>query len=178
MPPPGLGRPRPLRRAGLRGRVADARGRRVARIKTNMRRTRWKLRRTDVNASALRVANISLRALSLSRTRSFLVLSFLFFASRGFFLPPRFWVLHVQYHPSHTRHSRKARAQEKFLLFFLPNPPPFPPPLPFLHVMTIQPKPTTCTYISHRIVFPQSAVVEAHLFIIIVFSFPLSFWIP
>ena len=158
MPPVRLGRPRPLRRAGLRGRVADARGRRVVRIKINMRRTRWRLRRTDVNASASRVADISLRALSLFHTL-FVSLFSSFLCVKGFFLPPRFWVLHVQYHPSHTRHSRKARAQEKFLLFFLPNPPPFPP-LPFLHVMTIQLKPTTCTYISHRIVFPQSAVVK------------------
>ena len=79
-----------------------------------------------MNASASRVADISPRALS--HTLFFLHLLLFFFASRGF-LPPQFWVLHVQYHPSHTRHSRKARAEEKDLFFVCLNPlPSFPFP--------------------------------------------------
>ena len=73
-----------------------------------------------MSASAWRAANTSPRAV-LSRLSPsplpFLFL-FFFFCVKVFFLPPRFWVLHVQYHASQTRHSRKARAQEKLLFFF------------------------------------------------------------
>jgi hypothetical protein len=158
MAPPGLVRGRRGRRqVVLRDRVVGARGRHVARIKINMRRTRWKLRRMDVSASALRVADIS--PVPCSPSLFFVSFLFLFLRQGVFFLPPRFWVLHVQYHPSQTRHSRKARAQEKFL-FFLPT-----PSLPsFLHVHDdpTQPNPKPPLVLTYPIAscFPQSAVVK------------------
>ena len=143
------------RQAELRDRVAGARGRHVVRIKINMRRTRWKSRRMDVSASAWRAANTSPRAVLSSRLRLPSFLFVFFFASRGFFLPPRFWVLHVQYHAS-RQGTRGKRAHKRNFCFF------FGPPHPFLHDEPTQPNPSHHLYLHIPIAscFPQSAVVK------------------
>ena len=96
--------------------VAGTRGRNVVRVKINMRRMRWKLRRMDVSASAWRAAIISPRAV-LSR------LSFLFLSFPVVFFSVESFICHRGsgcYHASQTMHSRNARAQEN--LFFLAHP--------------------------------------------------------
>ena len=115
-------------------RVADARGRHVVRIRTNTRRTRWTLKKTDVNANALHAADArfptsvcfltphlfspapSLPSLYHDLSFTFFICCLLPFllASRGavlffFFLPPRFWVFTCTI-PSHTRHSKESRT--------------------------------------------------------------------
>jgi hypothetical protein len=177
MPPLRLGRGRRWRRAGLRDRVAGARGRHVVpiSIKINMRRTRWILRRRDVSASALRAANISLPC-SLFVPFLFSFLSFPFCVKGFFFLPPGFWVLHVQYHPiTHKAFEESARTKRSSCFFFFDRPP-FPSSL---HVMTSpQAKPhPTCTYISpsHCVSPPNRQLRSASLYNNSVFFFSLSF---
>jgi hypothetical protein len=148
MPPPRLElRPR-QQAAGALDRVVDARGQHVVRIRINTRRTQWKSKRMDVNANASHAANILL---------SLTLFSFfpLFYLRQGVFLPPRFWVFTCTIHPSHTQGTQGKRPHERnyCCCFFVHSVPPFL--LSFLHVMTSPTQRTTCTHISHRIVFPQ-----------------------
>ena len=153
MPLPRL-EPWPRQRAvGARDRVVDARGQHVVHIRINTRRTRWKSKRMDVNASASHAADISCLALSYSRSLFFFLFPFFPLRQGVFILSPRFWVLHVQY-IHHTQGTRGKRTHERNHCFFLstPNPPSFPsPPLPSRHD---EPNPTHNMYShipSHRV---------------------------
>jgi hypothetical protein len=156
MPPARLGLRRRRRQvAGLRDRVAGARGRHVVRIRINMCRTRWKSRRRDVNASALRAANISPSVLSLSRCVLFF--SF-FFLRRGFFFGHRSSGCYMYNTIHHTQGTRGKRAHKRSFCFFFAHPSlPFPSLLPFLHVMTSQANP------SHVLTYPIASCSNRQL---------------
>ena len=123
MPPPLLGQ-----RVRPRDRVAGARGRHVVRIRINTRRTRWILKKTGVNANALRGADAPSLSVCFSTPWLFpppstpyprlLHLFFFSFSVQGccHFCERDSRYLHVQYHPSHSEaHSKEARTR---ILFF------------------------------------------------------------
>src|SRR6267142_2806055 len=113
-------------------RVAGARGRHVVRIRINTRRTRWTLKKTDVNANALHAADARSPHLYVFSRRTFLPapslpslyhdLSFTFFIC----FPPTFpfsvqgccsifchrgsGYLHVQYHLTQGTRRKRARC--------------------------------------------------------------------
>jgi hypothetical protein len=147
MPPSRLElRPR-LQAVGALDRVVDARDQHVVPIRINTRRTRWKSKRMDVNASASHAANILYLALSLS---------FSFFSS--FFLCVKGFFCHrgsgcYMYNTSITHKALKeSRAHERnYCFFFCLLPPSFPSFLPSRHD---EPNPTHHMYShipSHRV---------------------------
>lgn len=156
MPPPQLELRSRRQAVGARDRVVDARGQHVVHIRINTRRTRWKSRRMDVNASASHAANISCLALSLSLSLSFTPFSFfsIFFiiASKGVFFCHRgSGCLHVQY-IHHTQGTQGKRTHEENYCFFLSTP--LLSFFPFLTSRHDEPNPTHNMYShipSHRV---------------------------
>lgn len=127
-----------------------------------------------MNASASRVADISLRALSLSHALFF---SFLFFSLRQgvFFATAVLGATCTIPSITHKALEESTRTRE-ISVVFLPNPPLPSPSLPSRHDDPTQANHMYLHIPSHRV--SPIGSCEAHLFIIIVFSFPFSFWIP
>jgi hypothetical protein len=143
-------------------RVAGARGRHVAHIRINTRKTRWTSKKTGVNANALHAADTCPPTCMFSHAvpspvpisqslllRSYLSSLSLLLASRGAvlaFWPPRFGYLHVQYHLTHG--IRRKRVRQISVFFTVSTSP--------ATIMTNSTRTPTCTYIyplpQHRIV--------------------------
>jgi hypothetical protein len=138
---------RPRRQVvGARDRVVDARGQHVVRIRINMRRTQWKSKRMDVNASASHAANISYLALSVT-----LFVSFFFLCVKGFFCHHGSGCYMYNTSITHKALKESARMREITVVFFVHSLPSFPSFLPSRHD---EPNPTHHMYShipSHRV---------------------------
>lgn len=149
MPPPRL-ELQPRRQAvAARDRVVDVRDQHVVRIRINMRRTRWKSKRMDVNANASHAANISYSAFFLFILPSFLcVKGFLCHHGSGCYM----------YNTSITHKALKENARmREITVVFCPLTPSL---LSFLHVMTNPTQPTTCTHKPIASCFPNRQLLK------------------